>query len=171
MRTASSRLASSASLLLFFVSCNNLPTEPEPTLKISASAVAAAEARTRTARVIRAIDPPCINPAPLNLANRPAPGYIVRLKDGTDATAVASMLAQRYGFTLTTVWTQQSIGFPAFYAIMSIQTVAALRCESTVTYIEENSLGVPLSVSRPAVDDRPPNSAQQPTRGRPLARR
>ncbi len=140
MTTRVTFVAISAGTFLLVAGCNNLPTDPERRARMSET-TASCDVRSRATRFQRSVEPSCPNPATLHLVRCPAPGYIVALKSGTDATSVAPILAARYGFALRTVWTQQSLGFPPFYAIMSVQAVAQLRCEPSVDFIEENAFG------------------------------
>src|SRR5213594_2437721 len=123
----------SAATMLFLSSCN-LPTEPQP--RANSAASTDAPTRNRAARFVRSLQPACSNPAPLLLVRCSAPGYIVRFKSGTDPNAVASILAGRYGFTVASIYSEQYTGFPGFYAIISLQSVALLRCEPSVETIE-----------------------------------
>jgi hypothetical protein len=133
------RRTATAVLVVAAVACGERvtsPTEPARSLAIINDATAA---RSRAARDVRAVQPACPEPAKLLLAGCPGPGYIVLLKPGNDATNVALTLGIRYGFTARSIW-QQTLGTPAFYAIMSVQTAAALQCEPVVQEIEENSI-------------------------------
>lgn len=83
---------------------------------------------------------PCPTPAPLLTAPRdPVPGsYIVVFKDTvTNSLARTVELEQRHGFTATYRYSSVLLGFAARLAT---DTVAALRCEPDVAYIQEDAL-------------------------------
>lgn len=82
-----------------------------------------------------AITPSCSRPAPLHGEpdSRIPDHYIVVFKDGVNAPATASTLAERYGFQTRFVWEHALLGFSA---VMSKEAVAGVRCESSIKYIE-----------------------------------
>lgn len=86
------------------------------------------------------VTPACANPAPLQLAHIPARGWIVLFGAGTDASAVTAQLAAKYDFTPILVFEH---AMQAFHAELTPATVAALRCEASVSAIEQNAQ-VPL---------------------------
>lgn len=126
-----------ASALLFLIACTQSPTEPTATAARVQDATSQTM-RSRASRVARVLPPSCSDAAPLEIVGCPAPGYIVVLKPGTDPDATSAMFAARFGFTVRTVYTEQGTGYPGFYAIISAEAVAQLRCESSVKYIAEN---------------------------------
>ena len=80
------------------------------------------------------ITPSCTAPAPIRLAVIPSPGWIVGLKEGFDPAQTSAVLAARYGFTVKNVYQ-----FGAFFSEdMSATAIAALRCEMSVSYVEQN---------------------------------
>jgi len=84
------------------------------------------------------LGPQCLAPAPLlGQANPAAPGFIVVFHGQVDAQAETQRLALRYGFTPTHVYTAALKGFSAQ---LSPVLVARLRCETSVSYVEFNSL-------------------------------
>jgi hypothetical protein len=87
------------------------------------------------------IQPQCTAPAPLYIADNPAEGWIVVFQDDTNAAASASLLAQKYGFTVRSVYEAAFRGFVS--ADVSQTAIAGLRCEPVVKFIEQNR-NVPL---------------------------
>lgn len=81
------------------------------------------------------VQPACANPAPLQVGEPAAPGWIVVFKDGIDTTAVAAEMAARLGFTPTDVLKAVNMMFVE----VPPQTLAAIRCEPTVKVISQNS--------------------------------
>ena len=80
--------------------------------------------------------PPCDHPAPLNgTYDAAAPGFIVQYHGGVDAVAETKILAAKYNFTPTFVWTSALQGFAAQ---MSTQAVAGVRCEASVLEVEHD---------------------------------
>ena len=80
----------------------------------------------------------CAHPAPLlGHYDAAAPGFIVEYRNGIDAVAETKILAAKYHFTPTSVWTSALEGFAAE---MSTQAVAGVRCEATVLEVEHNAL-------------------------------
>jgi peptidase inhibitor I9 len=80
----------------------------------------------------------CLQPAPLlGQANPMAPGYIVVYHSGVDPVAQTSRLAARYGFTPTHVYTAALLGFSAS---LTPASVAGLRCEPSVSYMEHDGV-------------------------------
>ncbi|HVF59634.1 MAG TPA: protease inhibitor I9 family protein [Thermoanaerobaculia bacterium] len=65
-----------------------------------------------------------------------APGYIVVLVDGKDLEASVATLAARHGFQVEGVYAV----IHGFSAHLEPETVAALRCEPQVSYIEHNQI-------------------------------
>ncbi|HEX7831536.1 MAG TPA: hypothetical protein VF787_17905 [Thermoanaerobaculia bacterium] len=84
------------------------------------------------------IAPGCAEPAPLALSEFPASGFLVLFDDDADATVRAPQLAAKYGFELLNVWTDALEGF---YADLTPQMIAGIRCEADVKLVEENSVG------------------------------
>lgn len=81
------------------------------------------------------VTPACSDPAPLNLAIHPAQGYLVGFDEGTNPAARTEELEQKYGFEAELIF--QVV--PGFYVrSISVETVAALRCESDVTRVDQN---------------------------------
>jgi hypothetical protein len=83
-----------------------------------------------------AVQPSCPNPAELNRHRNPAPGWIVVFHEGQDVAAVTAQLAERHGFTPLAIYAAIGLGF---YAELSPQQLATLRCEPVVDYIEQNA--------------------------------
>ena len=79
------------------------------------------------------VTPACAAPAPLSLAVVPAPGWIVSYNQGVDSASTTATLAAKYGFTPKSVF---SIGF---HAELTQATIAALRCETPVSVVEQNA--------------------------------
>ena len=88
-----------------------------------------------------AIEPDCSAPAPLYFAANPAQGWIVVLQDDTDAAVAAAILSQKYGFTIRTLYEHAFRGFTT--EDVTHATIAQLRCEPTVKFIQQNE-NVPL---------------------------
>jgi hypothetical protein len=65
----------------------------------------------------------------------PAPGWIVVLKDGVESDIETPRLMARHGFTPRYVY---SAALEGFGSELTPQQVAALRCEATVSFIEQN---------------------------------
>lgn len=85
----------------------------------------------------RVVEPACEDPAPLEGEHDPAaPGYIVQFHDGVDAHATAAELAEKYGFTVDTVYDAALLGF--FTPDATPEMVAGLRCEESVELVEHN---------------------------------
>jgi hypothetical protein len=81
----------------------------------------------------------CLQPAPLfGQANPAAPGYIVVFRSAVDPVAETARLAARYGFTPTHVYTAALLGFSAD---LTSPTVARVRCEPSVSYVEHDGVG------------------------------
>lgn len=83
------------------------------------------------------IPPDCAAPAPLYLATNPGEGWIVVLQNDTDAAAAASILSQKYGFTIRNLFEDAFKGFTA--VSLSPTSIAGLRCEPVVKFIEQNA--------------------------------
>lgn len=84
------------------------------------------------------IEPACATPAALRFAPRPAEGWIVTFRANVDAATEAARLATTYGFV---VKNQYLFGF---FALLSPQQIAALRCEASVSEVNQNgSVAVP----------------------------
>lgn len=81
------------------------------------------------------IAPACSNAAPLNLSEAPAPGWIVVYKDGVESDVETPRLIAKYGFAPRFVY---SAALEGFGSELSHQQLAAIRCEPTVQYIEQN---------------------------------
>jgi hypothetical protein len=84
------------------------------------------------------VTPDCSAPAPLlfGLAGYEAEGWIVVFHPGTNAAQVAAELSARLGFTITSLYEE----LPGFLAEMTPETIAALRCEPSVSYVQQNQL-------------------------------
>lgn len=88
------------------------------------------------------LTPACAEPAPLQLA-RPgyeAEGWIVLFHEGVNAAQAVAELSSRLPITPTRIYQD---AFAGFVADLGPETIAALRCEPTVQYIQQNEL-VPL---------------------------
>lgn len=86
----------------------------------------------------RELVPPCADSVPLlGTYNPAAPGYMVEFRDSVDAAAEAALLADRYGFTVQSLYQAAPKGFAAQ---LSPATVAVLRCESAVASIEHDGI-------------------------------
>ena len=82
--------------------------------------------------------PRCSGPAPLLGEYDPAaPGYIVVFRDGVSGRAETARLASRYGFEPVHVY---EFALSGFSADLPARTLLALRCESTVRYIEHDGI-------------------------------
>ncbi len=82
--------------------------------------------------------PPCSDSAPLLGTFDPAaPGYIVRFRDSVNADSEATLLAERYGFTVQSVY---QVTIKGFAAQVSRPTVAVLRCEPAVASVSYDSV-------------------------------
>jgi hypothetical protein len=69
--------------------------------------------------------------------NLAAPGYVVVFRTDVDAVAETARLAARYGFTATHIYTAALSGFSAD---LTSATVAAVRCEPSVSYVEHDGV-------------------------------
>jgi hypothetical protein len=82
-------------------------------------------------------EPACTDPAPLVGEYDPrAPGYLVMFHSGIDAAAETERLAIKYGFEPRYVFPVTS----GFSADLDSATLAALRCEPTVSYVAYNAI-------------------------------
>jgi Peptidase inhibitor I9 len=127
------RTAGLVALSLLVLSCNGeSPTEP---FSLSADAAPAARRRGSLTRQ-REMPAPCAAPARLSLSSCPAGGYIVVFRDGTNVPARVEELSQRFGFRPRFVYSV----IPGFAALLSVETMTAIRCEPDVAYIEEDAL-------------------------------
>lgn len=136
--------------LLSFAACDSeswSPTAPDLTSK----ATTIAPTRRRAARPAPVeppvLEPACASPKPLVGTWDPrASGYIVVLREGANAPVVVPWLEQKYGF-------QAIRGYytviPAFFAYLSPELVAALRCDYDVRWIEYNASGEFSGTKRP----------------------
>lgn len=80
------------------------------------------------------VTPPCASPAPLLGQFDPgAPDYIVVFHDTVDAQTETAQLATQYSFTPSHVYVAALRGFSA---ALPPATVADLRCETSVAYLE-----------------------------------
>ena len=80
--------------------------------------------------------PDCASPATLALSRfRPAPGFIVLFREGTDPQAATATLAAKHGFAPILVYDNLA----AFYAELTQQQIAALRCEPLVHHLGQGS--------------------------------
>ena len=87
--------------------------------------------------LVSTVAPRCADPAPLGVARpgqQPAEGWIVVMKEGTGIGYIRDVLPARHGYTLTTVYET----LPGFAAELTQQQIAALRCDGTVEFIEQN---------------------------------
>ena len=57
-------------------------------------------------------------------------------KDGVEPVATTARLASKYNFTPSSVYAYALHGFAA---LLSAQTVSALRCEPEVAYVDEDA--------------------------------
>ena len=81
--------------------------------------------------------PPCSDPAPViyfALTIGP-PGSLVLLKDSVDVRSQATLLADRYGFVVDSVFERPGATNSGFSAILSSPTAAVLRCEPSVASV------------------------------------
>lgn len=122
-------------LLILLIGCGaELPTSPGPSFA-SGEISAQNTNRRRVTSPVREMAPQCAAPAPFHKFSCVAPGYVVVYKEGTNAEMVTAQLEAKYGFRALAVW--QTV--PAFAALLSVQAVAALRCEPTIWFVEENA--------------------------------
>jgi len=77
----------------------------------------------------------------LNQYNPEAPGYLVKFKDGVNTAQAAQTLAQKYGFTPVYIW--EALGGFATPDLPR-ETIAQLRCEPVIDYMEYNGTAVLL---------------------------
>lgn len=84
---------------------------------------------------LNVLPPSCTDPAPLlgTPDSRVADSYIVVYDDSTDSRVRTEALQEKYGFTAQYVYEHAIKGFAA---VLSAETVAAIRCEPDVSYIE-----------------------------------
>lgn len=83
------------------------------------------------------VKPRCVTPAPLTgTYDSKAPGYIVVFRDGTTVSAEVNRLSARLQFAPTYVFESGLLGFAAQ---LSGASVAALRCDAVVAYVERNA--------------------------------
>lgn len=94
-----------------------------------------AGAAARIDEIAPIVTPACAAPAPIALAVVPAPGWIVVYDEGVDSPSTTAALAAKYGFTPKNVY---AIGF---HAELTQATIAALRCETPVSVVEQNAYG------------------------------
>jgi hypothetical protein len=80
--------------------------------------------------------PNCANAAALLRNGCPAPGYIVQYRPGVDSLARTAELASKYNFVPLYVYPGPQV--PGFFANLSVQAVAGLRCEPDVIVVDEN---------------------------------
>ncbi len=130
-----------AAALAIGIGCRReLPTSP-----LGAAARNDAQAASRRMRAvtpgIREVPPPCVDPAPFHLSPWPAPGYIFIYRPGVDPITTTTRFEQEYGFKATYVYT---VAIPGFSAVMTVQSVAAVRCENEILFVEENGQGTLL---------------------------
>jgi hypothetical protein len=117
---------SALSLGVALIACNGLPEDVEEASPGDGSHAALVPAA-------------CPSPAPLHLASRSRvpDSYIVVFKDGVeDSLAHTRQFEQRHDFTATFHYESALKGFAAR---LPPATVAALRCEPDVAYIEEDA--------------------------------
>jgi hypothetical protein len=97
----------------------------------------ASQARRRSARSQGGdIAPACSNPAPLARSRDRAPGHLITYVEPVDAKQTTAALAAKYGFSPQKIWDPP---VPGFLAILDTRTVAGLRCEPSIKFIEENA--------------------------------
>ncbi|MHB0972049.1 MAG: hypothetical protein ACYC7A_14065 [Thermoanaerobaculia bacterium] len=72
-------------------------------------------------------------------------GYIVALREGANVPVVVPWLEQKYGFQAIKSFTV----VPAFFAYLSPELIAALRCDYDVRWIEYNASGEFSGTKRP----------------------
>lgn len=88
------------------------------------------------------VPPRCAEPASLSTAKpgqQPAEGWIVLMKPETSIDFIANVLPALHGYTLTSLYDM----LPGFAAELTPRQIAALRCEASVLFIEQN-LVVPI---------------------------
>ncbi|WNG57011.1 hypothetical protein F0U59_21290 [Archangium gephyra] len=86
---------------------------------------------------------PCESPAPLLLSpgEKVPDSYIIVFDEALeDPFARIDLLEGKYGFASKSRW---KVALKGFSAMLSPETVGALRCEPDVNYIEENGLVQP----------------------------
>jgi hypothetical protein len=84
------------------------------------------------------VPPPCASPAPLlGTPNPAAPGIIVSYRSSVDPVTETARLAALYGFTPSHVYAYAIKGFAAD---VPPATVADLRCETTVSFVEYDAV-------------------------------
>ena len=81
------------------------------------------------------VQPACASPARLTFSSSPAPGWIVVLDFGVDATKRVPELAAKYGFTPRFTYIAALKGFAAE---LTPQQIAAIRCEPDVDFVEQD---------------------------------
>jgi hypothetical protein len=106
------------------------------TLGLAAALLFGSCGRTGVAPVL-----PCPDPAPLLGVHSPAaPGYVVVFHEGLDPQPLSWHLATKYQFSPISVF---DLGF---YAEFPDETLAAVRCEQVVRYVEHMVPAAPLPV-------------------------
>jgi hypothetical protein len=87
--------------------------------------------------------PQCASPAPLSVSvnDKAEPGWLLQYREGADTVALTNAFAVKYNFIPEYVWPS----IRGFYAEMSKEAVAGLRCETEVLRMEQNQRGEPLS--------------------------
>ena len=87
--------------------------------------------------VVPTVAPACANPAPLLGKFDPrAPGYLVALVSAKNFEATVATLAARHGFQVEYFYET----IHSFAVRLEPETVAALRCELQVKFIEHNQI-------------------------------
>jgi hypothetical protein len=85
-----------------------------------------------------ALRPACSSPAPLEGFLDPrAPGYFVILHSDFELDSTVKFLSAKYSFVPVTVYRHVLHGF---FAELSVETVAGLRCEPSVTIVAHNAV-------------------------------
>lgn len=127
--------------LLSFAACDSeswSPTGPDLTSKATTN-VSTRRRAVRPAPVEPPVlEPACASPKPLIGTWDPrALGYLVALREGANVPVVVPWLEQTYGFKAIKSFTVA----PGFFAYLSPEQVAALRCAYDVRWIEYNARG------------------------------
>jgi hypothetical protein len=86
------------------------------------------------------LPPACADPAALlGTYDVRAPGYIVVFREGVDPEAETARLGAMHDFEPMYVYAAALRGFAA---LLSPQAVAAIRCESSVHYVEHDAVAM-----------------------------
>lgn len=88
-------------------------------------------------QTLSTVAPRCAEPASLKVAaaeQNPAAGWIIVMKPETSFDDIMNVLPAKHGYALMDVYDM----LPGFAAELTPQQVAALRCEASVLFIEQN---------------------------------